>query len=418
MPAPAPSVAAPARIPADIELPDKVLGPLTARQLTVLAATAAALYGLWQATRPVLPSAAFLAIAVPLLAAAAAVVVLRRDGLPLDRLLVAAIRHHTAGTHRVTTATPVGPVPAWLAATATSAPELPRRVRTWQPSVRMVTAPGATAGADVGVVDLGPDGLAVIATASTVNFALRTPAEQEALVAGFGRYLHSLTAPVQILIRAERVDLTDPITRLLDHAEHLPDPGLARLAREHADFLAHLAGQTELLRRQVLLVWRDPLTAGSARRRTRRGRPGVQARRAAQDRLARRVNEAAELLAPIGITVTPLDAAHAAVLVAAAANPGLPQPPSLDTAGPGEVITTAGGLLAGTAAAEHRDDDSRRARPGHNEPGDGWGEPADLRHPGRDPRPSGVSGIELDDVDDEALEEYVHAARRGTRWQR
>jgi len=59
-------------------------------------------------------------------------------------------------------------------------------------------------------------GLAVIATCSTVNFALRTPGEQEALVAGFGRYLHSLTAPVQILVRTERLDLSGQIAECIE----------------------------------------------------------------------------------------------------------------------------------------------------------------------------------------------------------
>jgi hypothetical protein len=49
-------------------------------------------------------------------------------------------------------------------------------------------------------IQVGKDGVAVVAVCSTINFGLRTPAEQESLVASFGRYLHSLTAPVQVLI--------------------------------------------------------------------------------------------------------------------------------------------------------------------------------------------------------------------------
>ena len=174
-------------------------------------------------------------------------------------------------------------------------------------------------------------GLAVIAVASTVNFALQSPTEQEALVAGFGRYLHSLTAPVQILIRAQRVDLTDQISQLHAAAPTLPDPGLARLAYDHAQFLTELAAQTELLSRQVLLVWREPATPDQhtpdpapGRSRWRRRRPlRAAARRAAEDRLQHRVGEAAELLAPLGITVTPLDPDQAAAVLTSTANPGL-----------------------------------------------------------------------------------------------
>ena len=209
----------------------------------------------------------------------------------------------------------------------------------------------------------------MIAAASTVNFGLRTPAEQDALVAGFGRYLHSLTAPVQILVRAERLDLTGQSRDLRARAATLPDPGLERLALDHAEFLDQLGARADLLRRQVLLIWRDPTltprpdgdrntdrntgtegdrsasdhpsrrTPRSARR--RRAVAGVQARRAAEDRLARRVTDAAELLAPIGITVTGLDAARAAAVLTAATNPGLPIAPSPTAALPGDTITAA-----------------------------------------------------------------------------
>ena len=115
----------------------------------------------------------------------------------------------------------------------------------------------ATAG-EVGVVDLGGDGLAVVAVCSTVNFALRTPAEQDSLVAVFGRWLHSLTAGVQILVRAERLDLSGQIAELRERAPGLPHPALEAAAAEHADYLEQLAERAELLRRQVLLVLREP----------------------------------------------------------------------------------------------------------------------------------------------------------------
>jgi hypothetical protein len=47
-----------------------------------------------------------------------------------------------------------------------------------------------------------------------VAFGLRTPAEQNGLVAGFARWLHSLDGPAQILVRAQRVDLAHLADRL------------------------------------------------------------------------------------------------------------------------------------------------------------------------------------------------------------
>ncbi len=331
----------PVRIPADVDLPDRVLGLLTARQVAILAATAAALYGLWQATSAVLPLPVFLALAIPVVVAATAIVLGRRDGMAWDRLLVAAVRHHTAPQRLIAAPDETTPPPAWLTDAATPTPNRREAMPpTWESPAHNVY-PIAR---DLGVIDLGSDGLAVIAAASTVTFALRTPIEQEALVAGFGRYLHSLTAPVQVLIRTQRLDLSGQITELLTGAGGLPDPGLTRLAHDHAGFLADLEARTELLRRQVLLVWREPTTPSRHHAqpygvRRVRGGVGDAARRIAEDRLARRVDEATELLAPIGITITPLDPAQAGAVLIAACNPGLPVAPTAEAAGPGDTIT-------------------------------------------------------------------------------
>ena len=102
------------------------------------------------------------------------------------------------------------------------------------------------------------------AAVSTVNLALRTPAEQDALTAAFGRWLNSVTGPVQILIRAGRADLSGAVAALEDTAPALPDPALEDAALDHAAFLTELAASRDLLTRQVLLVTREPRRTGPA----------------------------------------------------------------------------------------------------------------------------------------------------------
>jgi hypothetical protein len=64
-------VSAPVRIPADVDLPDRVIGPLTARQVAILAVTGLVLYATWTLTRAVVPVAVFVAVAIPFGACAA-----------------------------------------------------------------------------------------------------------------------------------------------------------------------------------------------------------------------------------------------------------------------------------------------------------------------------------------------------------
>ena len=54
----------PVRIPADVDMPDRVVGPLTARQAVILGTTGLVLYSVWDATRSFLAPAASLAPSV------------------------------------------------------------------------------------------------------------------------------------------------------------------------------------------------------------------------------------------------------------------------------------------------------------------------------------------------------------------
>jgi hypothetical protein len=286
------------RIPADVERPDKLLAGLTARQLAILAVTAVALWAGYAATRHLVPPVVFGVVAVPLGAVAAMLALGRFEGIAADRWIVSAWRHHRSPRRLVPAPDGITPTPAFLNHTASgSTAPVPAPLRLPVTGVR----------AD-GIVDLGVDGLAVICRASAVTFSLRTPAEQEALVAGFARFLNSLSEPVEIVVRAEPVDLTDAIDALLDAAPGLPHPALEAAARRHARFLADLADRRDLLRREVLVVLRQAL----------------QSNRAGDDpagRLHRRASEAATALAAAGVTLTVSDGAAAAACLARALDP-------------------------------------------------------------------------------------------------
>lgn len=330
----------PVRIPADVDRPDRILFGLTGRQLTLLTTTGVILYVLWALTQRFVPLLAFLVLALPIAAVAVVLALGQRDGVSLDRLLWAALRQRLTPRRHVAAPEEASSTPDWIAASVESGIEHEHASSPLRLPVEDVTP--------TGVVDLGADGLALVAVASTVNFALRTPMEQQAVVSSFGRYLHSLTGPVQVLVRAHRLDLTDQIAELRDTAGGLPHPALERAAREHADFLEHLGAATELLRRQVLLVLREPFgiaqeTKGALPilRRRGGGQVGEGTRRAAEARLVRRLSDAIELFTSSGVIVTPLDAGQATAVLAAACNPDTLLPPSAGLANASEVITTA-----------------------------------------------------------------------------
>lgn len=298
-----------ARIPADVDRPDAILGGLTARQLVILAATGVVLWLAYAATRQFLPLPAFAALAAPVALSGAALALGRAEGVPLDRLLAAAWSQARRPRRLVLAPAGVVPPPSWA---GTSGP-VPSPLR----------LPVAWVGGD-GVIDLGPEGTAILCKASAVTFSLRTPAEQGAMVAGFARFLHSLSDPVQVLIRATPVDLGPAIEELLEAAPALPHPGLEQACRDHARFLAELNDAGGLLSREVLLVLRQP------------GLPGGQADTAG--RLRRRAEGARAALAGAGVVLRILEGSEASACMAACLDPGAPSQPA-ELAPPGAVIT-------------------------------------------------------------------------------
>ncbi|TDB76808.1 PrgI family protein [Actinomadura sp. KC216] len=307
------------RIPADVETPDKILAGLTARQVAILAATGAVLWLAFTATRELVPLPVFAAAAFPFGAAAAVLALGRRDGVGLDRLLLAAIRHARSPHRLVLAPEGVAAPPAWA------------QQKQQHPLPAPLRLPAAAISAD-GVIDLDAEGAAVVCQASTVSFALRTPQEQAALVGVFGRWLNSLSGPAQIVVRAQDVDLVPLISGLRDHAPTLAHPELEQAAIEHAEFLADLARRRDLLRRQVLIVLREP----------HHGRSGD----GAAQRVLRRADEAVRVLAAAGITVRVLPGDHATAVLAACCNPWHTTPAAAtdQRAAPPETITSTGGL--------------------------------------------------------------------------
>ncbi|KAA9375181.1 PrgI family protein [Microbispora cellulosiformans] len=305
----------PVRIPADVDQEDRIVGGFTARQVAILGGSAGLLYAAYMLLGEHVPLVMYGVGALPIALTGILLAVGRRDGVSLDRYVLAALRHQRSRKDLVSASESIPSDPAWIAARS-----VPR------PAPLHLPARGV---ADDGLIDLGPDGVAALAEVSTVSFALRTPDEQDALVSGFGRWLNSLSGPVQILIRAAPVDLSEAINSLVDNARALSHPALTAAAHEHAAFLTGLSVRHDLLRRQVLLIVREPCAEAGGRD-------------AASARALRRLEEAARLLAGCGLTVRPLDAPATRALLASCFDPAGPLLSTDQLATPGEVIRTGG----------------------------------------------------------------------------
>src|SRR5579871_6828476 len=231
----------PVPVSADLEIEDKILGPFTARQSAYLATGAVLLWLGYAALKHEVPLPVLALAALVLAGALTVAVTTTRDGLTLDRYLRAALAHQRSPRRRVTADPEV---------------ELAHGLAPLEFPVTDVTEPG--------VLDLGEHGAAALIECGTVNLALRSGTEANAVLGAFARALNALGGPFQFAISAHRIDLTATAERVAQNAGSLAHPLLEERAREHAAFLRELAAGTDLTTRRVLLVIREPGPIASA----------------------------------------------------------------------------------------------------------------------------------------------------------
>ncbi|MFY1623616.1 PrgI family protein [Micromonospora sp. WMMD735] len=234
-------------VPANISEPDRIAFGLTFRQLGIIGGTGLAGFAAYRTYGPLLPPVVWIVAGIVGFAAATVVALGRRDGLPLDVWL----RHGVMLRRSPRILTP-GAARASAVAVVAGTPPVPAPLRS-----------PVTAVSPSGVLTCqGSD--KVLIACGTTNIHLRTGSEQSALLDGFGRFLNGLTGPAQLVVAAQRHDLTGYAQATVDHASRLPHPSLQAAAADYADFLVDLDNTRDPLRRQVLAVVTGAHTADTA----------------------------------------------------------------------------------------------------------------------------------------------------------
>jgi len=155
--------------------------------------------------------------------------------------------------------------------------------------------------------------------AGCVNFALKSEPEQEAILAGYRRFLNGLAFPLQILARIVPTDV-DAYLAGITYDTARRGETLSRLARDHEAFVRRIARERTLLDRRFYVV----IPAGG--RSSRGARPAWPWRRSATRERERldlladgrqltfRCAEVSQGLAAFGVGTRRLDEDELAVL--------------------------------------------------------------------------------------------------------
>ncbi|MFN2613475.1 MAG: PrgI family protein [Actinomycetota bacterium] len=284
-----------ARVPADIDMADRVVGSFTARQVVILGADALVLFALWSSLGRLIPPFVFGVIAAPLAAVGVVWATVKVEGSFFERIAASGWRYLRTPRRRVLAPEGLTTAPAWIAGSSER--------------LGAIELPFEGVG-DAGALDLGELGAAIVCRASSVNFELRSDVEQTALIDGFGRLLNALDGPVLVLVRSDRADVDSIATRIEAGSMTLPHVALESAAKQHAQYLRSLGARRDVLSRQIFVCFR--------------GSSSVQDD-AAVGVLRHRVETTAALLRGLGIQLDPLDASEAGRALVRACDPESPR---------------------------------------------------------------------------------------------
>jgi len=94
----------------------------------------------------------------------------------------------------------------------------------------------------------------ILLEASSVNFELKSEAEQEVLVESFKNCLNSLPCPVQILIRVRELDIDGYAQELLETRKEEKEAAYRKQIENYCRFVRNLVSGNKILSRRFYIV--------------------------------------------------------------------------------------------------------------------------------------------------------------------
>ena len=105
-----------------------------------------------------------------------------------------------------------------------------------------------------GIVFLKDKSMHGVLMVSSLNFALKSQEEQEAIIAQFQNFLNSLDFPIQIVVQSRRLNLTGYLERLEALERDQTNELLKRLISEYRKFVANLIETGQIFTKNFFVV--------------------------------------------------------------------------------------------------------------------------------------------------------------------
>ncbi len=97
-------------------------------------------------------------------------------------------------------------------------------------------------------------GLRGVLKVSSLNFNLKSDAEQNAIIYSYQSFLNTLEFPIQIVVRSRKLDLDNYIEKLRGLATKQTNPLLQKQTTEYADYIHRLIEYADIMEKEFYVV--------------------------------------------------------------------------------------------------------------------------------------------------------------------
>lgn len=105
-----------------------------------------------------------------------------------------------------------------------------------------------------GIVILEDGGLRALLLASSINFALKSDDERQAITLQFQAFLNSLDFSVQIFVQSKRLDIKPYLALLQDRLKDQPNELMKIQTQEYIGFVKNFTDNTEIMKKTFFVV--------------------------------------------------------------------------------------------------------------------------------------------------------------------
>ena len=104
------------------------------------------------------------------------------------------------------------------------------------------------------VLVLKNGGVRTILKTSSINFNLKSEAEQNSIIYAYQNFLNSLEFPIQIVVRSKKLEIDEYLEKIRGYGDKQPNPLLKKQTLEYVEYIKKLVEYADIMEKEFYVV--------------------------------------------------------------------------------------------------------------------------------------------------------------------